>query len=553
MCQSCTDDAENKPFISLIAPELSINTKGLTMQYTESMYQEGDVFWTFMPIDEPHCWLPCWWRELPALDDKSKQDDFDLHLLRAWHYSYMGAELNLLSTEYTSIMDLGVEPGVWRDLISPISSRLRTKIYAANQYQDGCTVEKAMHLVQEHTQVQPHPKAIAKLTEILELECSGNGVSRGDLKMGYSTAVSETLLHLHCYYANRGAIWVGCGFKGGNPMVVLAKSVFKDGVLQGWVLQEQRVGKFLQTLGGACIDSRQAIDDLKVMNKRPQMHLCYTEQEWHDAYQAGPSSCMTGFSFNVSPVRVYATGAHGLPDNNLRLCINYVGTLFGDDFEVLNRAIVNVESNTYVRAYGENGDAVMRALGYERDTGATDGCILRKIERPGGGWLMPYLDGSDDMVDDCGDYWTITRSGDYSATDPDGYILGDCRTCDCCDVAVDEDELEAVDNGDACVCGNCLEEHYTVPVGRGEYYRKNDCTWSDYHTEYVHDSDLAECAIAGVIHEDVETYDAQGYTVIEVYAEYHNGRYILTEEACDILGEDYQGYDADEEDAEEAA
>lgn len=553
MCQSCTDEAENKPFVSLIAPELSINTKGLTMQYTESMYQEGDVFWTFMPIDEPDRWVPHWWRQdLPALAYKAKQDDFDLHLLRAWHYGYMGAELNLLDTRFNSVMNLVVEPEVWRALINSISGELRNRIFKAKQDGEGCTVEKAANLVQEYTQVQPHPKAIAKLTEILELECSGNGVSRGDLKMRYATPVAETLLSLHCYYANRGAIWVGCGFKDGNPMVVLAKSVFKDGVLQGWVLQEQRIGKFLQTLGGACIDSRKAIDDLKVTNKRPQMHLCYTEQEWHDAYQAGPSSCMTGFSFDESPVRVYATGAHGLPDNNLRLCINYTGTLFGDDFEVLNRAIVNIESNTYVRAYGENGDAVMRAIGYERDTGATDGCILRKIEREGGGWLMPYLDGSDDMVDDCGDYWKTTCSGDYSATDPDGYIMGDCRTCDVCGDMADEDELEEVDAGD-CVCSGCLEEHYTVPVGRENYYLKDECTWSDYHAEYVRDIDVAECAIAGVIHEDVETYDAQGYTVIEVYAEYHNGRYILTEEACDILGEDYQGCDADEEDAEEAA
>lgn len=552
MCQSCTDDAENKSFISLIAPELSINTKGLTMQYTESMYLEGDVFWTFMPIDEPHRWVPHHWQNLPALDGKAKQDDFDLHLLRAWHYSYMGAELNLLDTGFRSVMGLVVEPGAWRVLINRISRKLGIEIYTANQRQDGCPVEKALRLVQEHTQVQPHPKAIAKLTEILELEHSGNEVSRGDLKMEYAATVSETLLHLHCYYANRGAIWVGCGFKDGNPMVVLAKSVFKDGVLQGWVLQEQRIGKFLQTLGGACVDSRQAIDDLKVMNKRPQMHLCYTEQEWYDAYRAGPSSCMTGFSFDESPVRVYATGARGLPDNNLRLCINYTGTLFGDDFEVLNRAIVNIESDTYVRAYGENGDAVMRALGYERDTGATDGCILRKIERPDGGWLMPYLDGSADMVDDCGDYWEITYSGDYPATEPDGYIMGDCCTCDCCGDMADEDELEETADGD-CVCSSCLEEHYTIPVGRENYYREDDCTWSNYHSEYVLDCDVAECDITGVIHDGVKTYDAQGCTVIEVYVEYHNGHYILTEEACNILGEDYQGCDADEEDAEEAA
>ncbi len=44
---------------------------------------------------------------------------------------------------------------------------------------------------------------------------------------------------------------------------------------------------------------------------------------------------MSGYDFGHSPVRAYATTSHGLPDNGLRLFIQYTGELFGDDFEIV--------------------------------------------------------------------------------------------------------------------------------------------------------------------------------------------------------------------------
>lgn len=74
---------------------------------------------------------------------------------------------------------------------------------------------------------------------------------------------------------------------------------------------------------------------------------------WVRVYEEGPSSCMKG----CDEVRQYAH-----PDNNLALA--YYQNSSG---KIINRAIVNQEKKTYVRAYGSNCNefvAALRKLGY---------------------------------------------------------------------------------------------------------------------------------------------------------------------------------------------
>lgn len=364
MCEQCNNKVvvadASKPN-KLVADDLFINTNGLSMSYTESAYAEGDVFFTPLPFGQPRLWLPGrLMRAEVLLLSKEEQEHFDFQVLRAIHYGYhSAAELNMMTLHGVTsgrtinngcLSDWRTALGVaFESVYKPENLSKHQRFYQKLPVQETVAEAEALFAV------KVHPKAAAMLDKIIQLKEQGHDVTCGDLFEQGRERMLGTLMQLHSYYVNRGAIWVGAGFKDGNPMAVLAKSVFKDGQFQGWILQEQRFGKFIQSVAGPKADARKEIDDLKVLNKAPITYLCYTEQEWHNAYQAGPESCMTGFEFDRSPVRVYATGAHGLPDNNLRLCINYTGELFGDNFKVLNRAIVNIETMQYVRAYGKTG------------------------------------------------------------------------------------------------------------------------------------------------------------------------------------------------------
>lgn len=294
------------------------------------------------------------------------------------------------------------------------------------------------------------------------------------------------------------------------------------------------------------------------MNVEPTTYLCKTEREWYYAYENGPRSCMTGYKFEYSPVRVYATTSHGLPDNGLRLFIQYTGELFGDDFKVHARAIVNIETNEYVRAYGDAADAILRANGYERDTDCLDGALLARIPHPEneGAVLMPYLDGNQDGVDEEGNNaFIICDCYDYEAQDADGYIWIDDGRSSCveCGGRFDEEDMYVACDG-GYVCPHCVGETYVQVVGRDRVYPSWDCSWSDYHDSWVLDCDVENCAVEGTVHDEEPMVCVQGYNVLSVHAEEHpvHGM-ILTEYAASVLDEPYLGNEEAEEDKETKA
>ena len=431
-------------------------------------------------------------------------------------------------------------------------------------FYDGHDVvtERVVEAVQNFTGYKVHKQAVELFEEIMlapthslrvKYSCYGYSEYDGDYQ------AAALLMKLHGFVVSRFAIPLGFGFRNSEPVVMLGQPrLHKDyAAITEYRCVEMRVGKWLANYYGSGVDFRESIEDLKAMNVDPTTYLCKTEREWYDAYESGPSSCMSGFRFDRSPVRVYATTSHGLPDNGLRLFIQYTGELFGDDFKVHARAIVNIETNEYVRAYGDAADAILRANGYERNVDCLDGEMLARIPHPehDGAVLMPYLDSNQCGVDEEGeDAFIIRGSYDHEAQEPDGYIYVDGSRCSCVDCGErhNEEDMLRTANGDH-VCPDCIGDTYVQVVGRDVVYPSYNCSWSEYHDSWVYDYDVECCAVEGTVHDEEPMVCAQGYNVLSIHAEEHPVHgLILTEHAASVLDEPYLGNEEDEEEQEAA-
>lgn len=433
-------------------------------------------------------------------------------------------------------------------------------------FYDGFDVvtERVVEAVQNFTGYKVHKQAVELFEEImlapthsLRVKYSGYGYSEYD--GDYQAAA--LLMKLHGFVVSRFAIPLGFGFRNGEPVVMLGQPrLHKDyAAITEYRCVEMRVGKWLANYYGSGVDFRESIEDLKAMNVDPTTYLCKTEREWYDAYENGPGSCMSGYSFEHSPVRAYATTSHGLQDNGLRLFIQYTGELFGDNFAVQARAIVKPETKEYVRAYGNAADAILRGHGYTRNTGCLEGVLLARIPHPtyNDAVLMPYLDSSQCGVDEEGsDAFVIRDDYEYEAQESEGYIYvgTESARCCCCEERYSVDDMHETADGEM-VCDGCVEEgEFVYVVGREGLYNRWSCTWSDYHDAYVYDGDIEHCSVEGVVHDQEELVYAQDRQVLIEHAEEHPVHgLILTEHAADCLGAKYLGNDDEEEEVEEAA
>ncbi|XAQ48535.1 hypothetical protein KpIITR008_23 [Klebsiella phage KpIITR008] len=456
--------------------------------------------------------------------------------------------------------------GTFNELFAPARIAIDSKSwrYSREFYENGdVVVERVLASVEAFTGYKVHKQALQLFERImLAPEEQQRRMYTG---YDYSSHIRDVhaaalLMKLHGFVVSRFSVPLGFGFRNGEPIVMLGQPrMHKDfSAVTEYRCVEMRVGKWLANYYGNGVDFRDAIEDLKAMNVEPTTYLCKTEQEWYDAYENGPSSCMSGYSFEHSPVRVYATISHGLPDNGLRLFIQYTGELFGDDFEVLARAIVNPETKEYVRAYGNAADAILRGHGYTKNIECLEGVMLARIPHPtyNGAVLMPYLDSSQCGVDEYGDDAFVIRDAyEYEARDSEGYIYvgTESARCCCCEHRYSVDDMHETADGDM-VCDACVEDdRYVHVVGREGLHNRYDCTWSDYHDAYVYDVDIEHCSVEGVVHDQEELVFAQDRQVLIEHAEEHPVHgLILTEHAADCLGEKYLGND-DEEEVEEAA
>lgn len=172
-------------------------------------------------------------------------------------------------------------------------------------------------------------------------------------------------------------------------------------------------------------------------------------------------SCMAKttdhFGTPVHPAAAYYTGSRG--DS---LAIAYIRDP-KNDRKVLARALVWPSKETYVRLYGTSETMritlreKLEAAGFTRDDDFS-GARLKRIEMDDARFVMPYIDGDCQCVDDHGDYFEIVGSGDYTATSTSGYIYSSSRyTCDNCGDGMDEDDARDV-QGDTW-CEHCYENH----------------------------------------------------------------------------------------------
>lgn len=532
----------------------------------ESMYSSGDYWTPFQDLqmqgaDHPHT-EGALQALMGLLKVSANTPGLEVSIGGALHPKYRDMHR---AAGPLQLVDL-YNSGNFYELLTPARVAIDNKFCERrrNFYEgEGVVVERVVACVEEFTGYKVHKQALQLFERIMlapddnqRREYTGSNYGRY-IRDRHAAAL---LMKLHGFVVSRFAVPLGFGFRNGEPIVMLGQPrMHKDfAAVTEYRCVEMRVGKWLANYYGNGVDFRDAIEDLKAMNVDPTMYLCKTEQEWCDAYENGPSSCMSGYSFEYSPVRVYATTSHGLPDNGLRLFIQYTGELFGDDFEVQARAIVNTETNEYVRAYGNAADAILRGHGYTRNTGCLEGVLLARIPHPRhiGAVLMPYLDSTPRGVDEEGsDAFVIRDDYEYEARDADGYIYvgtGSARCC-CCGGRYSIDDMHEAADGEM-VCDGCIEEgDFVYVVGREGLHNRWGCTWSDYHDAYVYNADIEHCSVEGVVHDQEELVFAQDRQVLIEHAEEHPVHgLILTEHAADYLGEKYLGND-DEEEVEEAA
>lgn len=532
----------------------------------ESMYSSGDYWTPFQDLqmlgaDHPHTEGP-----LQAL--------MGLRAVSAYTPGLGVTIGGILHPEYHEVVrtrgplqkvDL-YRSGTFYELFSPARIAIDSKFWERRRdFYDGddVVVERVVASVEEFAGYKVHKQAVQLFERIMlapeeQQRRLYTGYDYGrHIRDGNAAAL---LMKLHGFVVSRFAVPLGFGFRNGEPIVMLGQPrMHKDfAAVTEYRCVEMRVGKWLANYYGNGVDFRDAIEDLKAMNVDPTTYLCKTEQEWYDAYENGPGSCMSGYSFEHSPVRTYATTSHGLPDNGLRLFIQYTGELFGDDFEVQARAIVKPETKEYVRAYGNAADAILRGHGYTRNTECLEGVMLARIPHPtyNGAVLMPYLDSSQCGVDEEGsDAFVIRDDYEYGVKESEGYIYvgTESARCCCCEGRYSIDDMHGTADGEM-VCDGCVEDgEFVYVVGREGLHNRWSCTWSDYHDAYVYDGDIEHCAVEGVVHDQEELVFAQDRQVLIEHAEEHPVHgLILTEYAADCLGEKYLGND-DEEEVEGAA
>ena len=228
-------------------------------------------------------------------------------------------------------------------------------------------------------------------------------------------------------------------------------------------------------------------------------HITTNMDKIIDVVRKGPASCMSKFDAHDHPYKVY--------DPSLGWALAYRTQ---GDGEYWGRAIINQNSMMFVRSFkrcpndgyshsDELLEAWLESQGYTHESSWEDH-RLAKV-----GDLMPYIDGDDQEVDDCGTHWHICANGEYRCTSVEGYVEENGIECDHCGSRVDEYEITYIDDGSVYVCDSCREDDYTLAMSR-------------YGQEWLRNEEVVYCESNGCY------YD-------ENYLAYHD--IVLPEDSCD--------------------
>lgn len=238
-----------------------------------------------------------------------------------------------------------------------------------------------------------------------------------------------------------------------------------------------------------------------------ELKFATSSEDIVDVYLNGPDSCMSKkpsyYDGSAHPVSVYG-------DSSLRLA--YIendkygqdGAPFSDQ-KIKSRALVYEDEKVFVRvyptvtSYGNVNDrreaaqlaydelyAALEQAGYRK--GSFKGATIRRIENEkGSSFIMPYLDGDCQGVDDSGDMFTITSCGDYTANSVNGLIdeedsPEDEFICSCCEDYVNDDysrEVQVGRNLTETWCELCADHHAFYCHGSGTYYSDSNYDYTE--------------------------------------------------------------------------
>lgn len=256
---------------------------------------------------------------------------------------------------------------------------------------------------------------------------------------------------------------------------------------------KMRIGKFLRKYA-TCLngdnDLIKAIANAYTA-KYGALNLHYAEgEEIREIYATykhnGFNSCMSGedhfFEGHIHPAAVY---------NSPDIKMAWLGDKKAKRLDA--RALINVKEKEYSVVYGNEQLGIMlEAEGYS--SGDLLGCRLKYIEEDSNTIIMPYIDGTCEVVEHVDDegHWMVVSPDGREACRTDGLLYQtNISHCDYCEEEVGEEELTETYVGEM-VCEHCLEEYYALAIvnhsGGTNYVSRDFAVYSEYEGEYYHES-----------------------------------------------------------------
>lgn len=206
-----------------------------------------------------------------------------------------------------------------------------------------------------------------------------------------------------------------------------------------------------------------------------------------------------------------------------------------DDNKVFVRTYQRAEGEGYSQRDTELEEWLV-GQGYRHAGGWPEGAKLAKIDN-GAGYapLLPYIDGCNNFVDDCGSHLVIDGSGQWECDHTDGSATAaNTRQCEDCGERMSDDGGTYIGRFSGnCVCESCAVAFTLVTGAHGEeyYVRNSDVVAVD--GEYYHDDFLGDNNI--VCLEDGNYAHLDNATCCEISNEWHLPEY------CTYV-EDLQAY-----------
>ena len=247
--------------------------------------------------------------------------------------------------------------------------------------------------------------------------------------------------------------------------------------------QKMRFGKYLRKTGmynEETINSyANTVKSTVQMQRDAKLSWAETSEEIVDVYKKGPNSCMSGDSFGhlvYHPAYVYGT-------EDIRCA--YVKI----DGRITARALCNEEAKAYSTTYGNDYliEKLLEDAGYS--SGDLDGCAIKAISVGSGVYLMPYIDGADEVALD-GDHFIIGGYGDYRCDGTNGTTEnGHC--CEYCGDMIPEDDAYYIEQAEMFVCDTtCAEEMgYVILADSYDFAHMDDCVWCETDEQWYDQED----------------------------------------------------------------